>query len=119
MKADAPVPEGFVYFDFLPQRTENDFVAGPPYISQFALAVFSDDKEAMHRSEGYDSDAMYDITLNIILGQDVNIPYPDKYWTAEVLTDGYANYSTAYMFTRDTGSDRHKGIKAMQQKCCQ
>lgn len=99
MKADTPVPEGFVYFDFIPQRTENNFVAGPPYISQFAFAVFSGDMEAMHKSEGYDCDAMYDITRNIILGQDVNIPYPDKYWTAEVFPDGYDNYSTAYMFS--------------------
>ena len=99
MKADAPVPEGFVSFDFTPQRTENTFVAGPPYISQFAFAVFSGDIEAMHKCEGYDSDAMYDITRNIILGQDVNIPYPDKYWTAEVFLNGYDNYSTAYIFS--------------------
>jgi hypothetical protein len=55
--------------------------------------------EAMHKKEGYDRDAMYDITRNIILGQDVNIPYPDKYWTAEVFLTGYDNYSTAYMFS--------------------
>jgi len=99
MKADTPVPEGFVCFDFTPQRIENSFVAGPPYISQFAFAVFSGDMEAMHKKEGYDVDAMYDITRNIILGQDVNIPYPDKYWTAEAFLDGYDNYSTAYMFS--------------------
>jgi len=45
------------------------------------------------------ADAMYDVTRNIILGQDVNIPYPDKYWTAEVFLDGYDNPSTAYMFS--------------------
>lgn len=99
MKAETPVPEGFIYFDFTPQRTESYFVAGPPYISQFALAVFSGNMEAMHKKEGYDRDAMYDITRNIILGQDVNIPYPDKYWTAEVFLTGYDNYSTAYMFS--------------------
>jgi AraC-like DNA-binding protein len=99
MKADTPVPEGFVYFDFTPQRIESNFVAGPPYISQFAFAVFSGNIEAMHKSEGYDGDAMYDITRNIILGQDVNIPYPDKYWTAEVFLDGYDKYSTAYIFS--------------------
>ncbi len=101
MKADAPVPEGFVYFDFLPQRDTSDFMAGPPFISQFAFAVFSGDIEAMHKSEGYDGDAMYDITRNIMLGQGVNIPYPDKYWTAEVFLDGYDNYSTAYMFSAE------------------
>ena len=99
MKADTPVPEGFVYFDFTPQRAEKHFVAGPPYISQFAFAVFSGSNEAIHKSEGYDIDAMYDITRNIILGHDVNIPYPDKYWTAEVFPDGHGNYSTAYMFS--------------------
>lgn len=99
MKADAPVPEGFVYFDFTPQRTGEGFVAGPPFISQFAFAVFSGDTEAMHKTEGYDSNAMYDITRNIILGHDVNIPYPDKYWIAEVFLNGYDNYSTAYMFS--------------------
>jgi len=99
MKAGTPVPEGFVYFDFTPQRTEDKIVAGLPFISQFAFAVFSGDMEAMHNSEGYDSNAMYDITRNIILGHDVNIPYPDKYWTAEVFPDGYDNYSTAYMFS--------------------
>ena len=99
MKADAPVPEGFVYFDFTSQRNESYFVAGLPYISQFAFAVFSGDMEAMHKNAGYDSGAMYEITRNIILGQDVNIPYPDKYWTAEVFIDGYENYSTAYMFS--------------------
>lgn len=100
MKADAPVPEGFVHFDFIPQRTGSD-LAGPPFISQFAFATFSGDIEAMHQREGFDSDAMYDITRNIILGQDVNIPYPDKYWTAEVFLSGYDNYSTAYMFSAE------------------
>lgn len=97
--ADTPVPEGFVYFDFTPQRMESHFVPGPPYISQFAFAVFSGNMEAIHEREGYDVDAMYDITRNIILGQDVNIPYPDKYWTAEVFPKGYYNCSTAYMFS--------------------
>ncbi len=96
MKADTPVPEGFLYFDFVPH---NDDKAGPPYYSQFAFATFSGDNDAMHKREGYDSDAMYDVTRNIILGQGVNIPYPDKYWTAEVFLDGCDKYSTAYMFS--------------------
>ena len=98
MRADTPVPEGFVCFDFVPQR---DGRAGPPFISQFAYAVFSGDMEAMHKREGFDSDAMYDITRNIMLGQGVNIPYPDKYWTAEVFPDGCDKYSTAYMFSAE------------------
>lgn len=98
MKADTPVPEGFLYFDFVPH---NDGKAGPPYISQFAYATFSGDLEVMHKREGYDSDAMYDVTRNIMLGQGVNIPYPDKYWTAEVFLDGCDKYSTAYMFSAE------------------
>ncbi|MHB1453567.1 MAG: hypothetical protein ACYCYM_06385 [Saccharofermentanales bacterium] len=101
MKADTPVPEGFVYFDFIPQREADNFNAGPPYISQFAYATFSGEMDAMHKHEGYDSDAMYDVTRNIILGQGVNIPYPDKYWTAEVFLQGCDKYSTAYMFSAE------------------
>lgn len=98
MKADAPVPEGFVCFDFVPQKDDDPSV-GPPFISQYAFAVFSGDVEAMHNKKGYDVDAMYDVTRNIMLGQGVVIPYPDKYWTAEVFLNGYDNYSTAYMFS--------------------
>jgi len=98
MKADTPVPEGFVAFDFTAQ---NDGKAGLPFFSQFAYATFSGDMAALHRREGYDSDAMYDVTRNIILGQGVLIPYPDKYWTAEVFPDGCDKYSTAYMFSAD------------------
>ena len=98
MKADAPVPEGFLYFDFVP---DNDGKSGPPFCSQFAYATFSGDNDAMHKREGYDSDAMYDVTRNIILGQGVNIPYPDKYWTAEVFLDGCDHYSSAYMFSAE------------------
>ena len=101
MKADTPVPEGFISFDFIEQRATRDFNPGPPYLSQFAFAVFFGDKVAMHKREGYDSDAMYDITRNIMLGQGVNIPYPDKYWTAEVFFDGCDKYSTAYMFSAE------------------
>jgi len=101
MKADTPAPEGYVPFDFVPQRDVKNFVEGPPFFSQFAFAIFSGDMKAMHKSEGYDSDAMYDVTRNIILGQNVNIPYPDKYWTAEVFLDGCDKYSTAFMFSAE------------------
>ena len=96
MKADAPVPEGFLHFDFVPSH---DGKAGPPYCSQFAYAAFCGDTHAMHKREGYDSDAMYDVTRNIILGQGVCIPYPDKYWTAEVFPDGWDKPGTAYLFS--------------------
>ena len=98
MRADTLVPEGFLYFDFVPN---NDAKAGPPYISQFAYATFSGDMDAMHKREGYDSDAMYDVTRNTMLGEGVNIPYPDKYWTAEVFLDGCDKCSTAYMFSAE------------------
>ena len=98
MRADTPVPEGFAYFDFVPH---NDGKAGLPFFSQFAYATFSGDMDAMHKHEGYDSDAMYDVTRNIMLGQGMNIPYPDKYWTAEVFPDGCDKYSTAYMFSAE------------------
>lgn len=98
MKADAPVPEGYLHFDFVPQ---NDGKAGPPFISQFTFATFSGDIDAMHKTEGYDSDAMYDVTRNTMLGEGVCIPYPAKYWTAEVFLNGCDKPSTAYMFSAE------------------
>ena len=96
MKADAPVPEGFLAFDFVPRDVP---AAGPPYHSRFAFATFSGYMEKMHSCEGFDSDAMYDVTRNIILGDGVCIPYPEKYWTAEVFPDGCDKYSTGYLFS--------------------
>ena len=101
MKADAPVPEGLVYFDFIPQRDNNNSVSGPPFLSQFAFAIFSGDMKAMHNDEGTDGGRMYDVTRNIMLGQGVNIPYPDKYWTAEVFLNGCDTWSTAFMFSAE------------------
>ncbi|MBP7402040.1 MAG: hypothetical protein KBA30_05430 [Clostridia bacterium] len=98
MKPETPVPEGMLHFDLVPY---DDGVAGPPYMSQFAYAVFSGDTDAMHRREGYDVDAMYDVTRNIMLGQGVPIPYPGKYWTAEVFPDGFGKPGTAYLFSAE------------------
>ena len=98
MRADTPVPKGFLSFDFLPYH---DGRAGIPYISQFAYAEFSGDYDAMHKTEGYDISAMYDVTRNIMLSQGITIPYPDKYWTAEVFKNGYDKGSTAYMFSAE------------------
>jgi AraC-like DNA-binding protein len=98
MKADTPVPEGFLSFDFM---TYEDKVVGPPYYSQFAFATFSGDMHAMHSREGFDCDAMYDVTRNIILGEGVIIPYPGKYWTAEVFLNGCDQWSTGYLFSVD------------------
>ena len=44
---------------------------------------------------------MYDVTRNIMLGQGVCIPYPDKYWTAEVFLDGCGKPSRAYLFSAE------------------
>ena len=99
MKADTPVPEGFLHFDFIPQRDIDNFVPGPPFLSQFAFAVFSGDMEAIHKVE--DGGTMYVIVRNTMLGQGVNIPYPDKYWTAEVFLNGCGDWSTAFMFSAE------------------
>lgn len=98
MKADTPVPEGFVSFDFTP---ESDGKSGLPFMSQFVFAKFSGDMAAIHKSEGYDVDAMYDVTRNTMLGANVLIPYPHKYWTAEVFLDGCDKWSTAYLFSAE------------------
>ncbi len=99
MNADTPVPDGFISFDFIQNYTP---IAGPPYLSRFAFAKFSGDTDAMHSQDGFDSDAMYDVTRNIILGEGKKgIPYPDKYWTAEVFFDGYDKSSTGYLFSID------------------
>ena len=92
MKAGAPVPEGYAYVDFCP---ENDKEAGMPYLSQFAFAEFSGDLDSMHNQEGFDCDAMYDVTRNTILAQKVLIPYPPKYWTAEIYLEGFQKGCTA------------------------
>lgn len=97
-KADTPVPEGFVSFDFVPHFDDSP---GFPFGSQFAFATFVGDNDAIHKVEGHDSDAMYDVTRNIMLGQNVTIPYPEKYWTAEVFLNGHTAPSTAYMFSAD------------------
>lgn len=36
-----------------------------------------------------------------MLGQGVCIPYPDKYWTAEVFPDGCGKPSRAYLFSAE------------------
>ncbi len=96
MMAGAPVPEGFTFVDFIPQ---SDGHSGVPYLSQFACARFAGDRDAMHSEAGFDCNAMYDVTRNIILGQNVIIPYPEKYWTAEVYQDGFGKDSTVYLFS--------------------
>lgn len=95
-RAGTPVPDGCTSFDFTPEDNEQ---AGPPYLSQFAYATFFGDSGAMHRHDGYDCDAMYDVTRNVILGQGVCIPYPHKYWTAEAFRKGVKCDGDAYLFS--------------------
>lgn len=95
-KENTPVPGGMEHIDFISQ---NNGSVGAPYISQFAFAKFTGAVDSMLSEEGFDANAMYDITRNIILGQNVCIPYPDKYWTAEVYLDGFGKDCTAYMFS--------------------
>nr|WP_300664167.1 hypothetical protein [uncultured Acetatifactor sp.] len=102
MAADAPVPEGYAYVDFVP---DYDGASGMPYLSQFAYAEFIGDPDAMHGQEGFDCDAMYDVTRNTILAQNVRIPYPEKYWTAEVFPQGFRKGSSAYLFSVDRKGD--------------
>ena len=96
MAADTPVPEGLIGIDFVPA---NPGSPGPPYLSQFAYAEFEGDEAKLHSSEGFDCDAMYDVTRNVILGDGVLIPYPELYWTAEVFLAGHQNASSAYLFS--------------------
>lgn len=102
LAAGAPVPEGYAFVDFVP---ESDGKSGMPYLSQFAYAEFAGDMDAIHRQEGFDCDAMYDVTRNTILAQNVRIPYPEKYWTAEVFPQGFRKGSSAYLFSVDRKGD--------------
>ena len=95
MRADALVPDGFVSIALTPHYIHG---AGPPYLSRFAFAVFSGDADAMHTAEGYECDAMYDFTRNAVLSGGVNIPYPEKFWTAEVFFDDCGD-KAGYLFS--------------------
>ena len=96
MQADAPVPAGFVFWDFLATPSDTPYLT---FCSQFAFATYTGDIDAMHNDEGTDGGRMYDVTRNIILGQGVIIPYPEIYWTAEVFLKGFDLESTAYLFS--------------------
>jgi AraC-like DNA-binding protein len=81
-RANAPMPEGFVHFDLLPDEQDTPYLT---FRSQFALGRFSaETAEALYTEEGFDANAMYDVTRNIVLSENVIIPYPHTYWTADV-----------------------------------
>ncbi|MDD4165332.1 MAG: hypothetical protein PHD66_09060 [Eubacteriales bacterium] len=84
MKAGTPVPEGFAHWDFVPDDKDTPYLT---FRSQFAFAVFAGNHDSLHRHEGFDVNALYDITRNIILEDKIVIPYPKIYWTAEVQFD--------------------------------
>jgi hypothetical protein len=78
-KADTPVPNGYDHYDV---PTEH--------------AAF-----ATYYSPNFDGnyfDAAYEFTRDQILADDVNIPYPRAYWTAEVYTEGFFSGSGAHRF---------------------
>jgi hypothetical protein len=84
MKAGTPVPEGFVHWDFVPDDKDTPYLT---FCSQFAFSVFAGNHDNLHCGEGFDVNALYDVTRNIILENKVTIPYPEVYWTAEVQFD--------------------------------
>jgi hypothetical protein len=90
MKADTPIPEGFVSIDF---EEKNNSKPGPPYLSCFAFAVFSGDMKVMHKDdEGY-AYATFET-----MGKDgVKMPYPEKFWHGEVFINGINDWSTGYL----------------------
>ena len=89
MKADTPVPEGFVHVDLVPYDDEK---TGVPYISKFSYAIFSGNLKAMHKDDIYLS-ITRDITAN-----DKGIPYPRKFWNAEVFINGVNDWSTGCLY---------------------
>ena len=97
-KKNTPVPNGFISFEFIPHF---DDTPGLPFGSQFAFATFKGDNDSLHKEEGFDANAMYDVTRNTMLGQNITIPYPEKYWIAEVFLNGHRETSSAYMFSAD------------------
>lgn len=84
MKADTPVPNGFAHWDFVPNDNDTPYLT---FRSQFAFSVFAGDHDTLHEHKGFDVNALYDITRNIILEEKIVIPYPEIYWTAEVQFD--------------------------------
>lgn len=89
MKENAPVPDGFVYVDLIPR---DDGGAGSPYISQFSFAEFSGDMKAMHKGDIY-----CNITRDIT-ARDRGIPYPEKFWYAEIFINGVSDWSTGCVY---------------------
>ena len=78
-KAGTPVPEGYDYYDV------------PTDHAAYAVYFHPD----------FDGDifgASYEFTRDQILGDNVNIPYPEAYWTAEVYPEGFFTGSGPFRF---------------------
>ncbi len=78
-KAGTPVPAGYDFYDV-------------PTVHA-AYAVYSS-----LSFDGNYFDAAYEFTRDQILGDNVCIPYPQAYWTAEVYTEGFFAGSGAHRF---------------------
>ncbi|MDD4414813.1 MAG: hypothetical protein PHR14_09785 [Oscillospiraceae bacterium] len=78
-KEDTPVPEGYDCYDVPTEYAAYAVYSGPDF-------------------DGKYFDAAYEFTRDQILGDNVHIPYPQAYWTAEVYTEGFFSGSGAHRF---------------------
>ncbi len=78
-KADTPVPEGYDYYDVPTEHAAYAVYFSPCF-------------------DGNYFDAAYEFTRDQILGDNIHIPYPQAYWTAEVYTEGFFSGSGAHRF---------------------
>lgn len=78
-KRDTPVPEGYSYYDVPTEHAAYAVYYSPNF-------------------DGNYFDAAYEFTRDQILGDNVHIPYPQAYWTAEVYTEDFFSGSGAHRF---------------------
>ncbi len=78
-KRDTPVPEGYSSYDVPTEHAAYAVYYSPNF-------------------DGNYFDAAYEFTRDQILGDNICIPYPQAYWTAEVYTEGFFNGSGAHRF---------------------
>ena len=78
-KADALVPEGYDFYDVPTEHAAYAVYSSPDF-------------------DGNYFDAAYEFTRDQILGDNVHIPYPQAYWTAEVYLEAFFTGSGAHRF---------------------
>jgi len=78
-KADTPVPEEYDYYEVPTEHAGYAVYSSPNF-------------------DGNYFDAAYEFTRDQILGDNVHIPYPGAYWTAEVFLEGFFTGSGAHRF---------------------